>query len=44
LYSIMFEWFWQLLYLLGFYKKKATIILLGLDNAGKTTLLYKLKK
>jgi len=43
LYSIMFEWFWQLLYLLGFYKKKATIILLGLDNAGKTTLLYKLK-
>jgi len=39
----MFEWIWQLLYYLGFWQKKATIILLGLDNAGKTTLLFKLK-
>lgn len=31
-----FEW-------LGFYQKSANIIFLGLDNAGKTTLLYMLQ-
>jgi hypothetical protein len=37
---ILLDWFWSLLYQLGFFSKKATVLLLGLDNAGKTTLMY----
>ena len=33
----------SILWSLGLYKKKGTIVLLGLDNAGKTTLLNKLR-
>jgi len=38
-----FNWFWSFLYKIGLLQKKASIIVVGLDNAGKTTLLYKLK-
>ncbi len=32
----IFDWF-------GFFQKSANIIFLGLDNAGKTTMLYMLQ-
>ena len=40
----MFGWVFNILSYLGlYYKKTATIVFLGLDNAGKTTLLRRIK-
>eukprot|EP00697_Spironema_sp_BW2_P004946 gnl/Spiro4/16685_TR8972_c0_g1_i1.p2 gnl/Spiro4/16685_TR8972_c0_g1~~gnl/Spiro4/16685_TR8972_c0_g1_i1.p2 ORF type:complete len:197 (+),score=55.43 gnl/Spiro4/16685_TR8972_c0_g1_i1:34-591(+) len=42
--AFLFGWVRSFFGLFGFFNKEARVMFLGLDNAGKTTLLYRLKK
>ena len=40
----LFSWFWKLLKWFGFGNKENKIVIIGLDNSGKTSLLHMLKE